>query len=1109
MDDSHSPRAPNQSRTKQVLENVSSFLGMAAIPFKLMRPSSGPAGRDEKIGMDLAERYREHGVLSDLEAAIKHQQAALDATPVWHPYLLDRLSNLAASYSDRYQRLGDLTDIETSLKYQQAAIDTLHPGHHDMPILLSNMSLSFLNRYRRIGNLEDLESAMKHAHTAVDKTPKANIFLPGRKQGLAMTYIDRYERQGNLEDLETATRYIKEALETTPSEHPDLPSHYLGLGMTYTHRYRRLGNTDDLQAAIKYKQTAVDTTPAGHYDLTARQSSLAVAFTDLYQRRRNPEDLQSALKYKLLAVKGTPLGHPDLPARQENLAMSHMDHYSLLGNMEDLEGAIKFHKLSVDGTPPNHPSLPNRHQSLARAHRARYERLRDVDDLKYALKWNLAAVKNAPEGHPEFPGYLRDLSASYMDTYDRLGNMKYLTDALNCDKAAVDATPTDHPEYPSRLHNLSLSYKAAYEHTDDLSDLETALRHELTVVDCTPIGHPSMPGRQHTLANTYRERYKKLKDFSNLEAALKYNNAAVNGTPENHPELPFYHRSLSMSYELLYGVNKNPEDLENALHSANLSSQSITAPSLALWNSAIYWAGLAWRHDNPESVMAYTAAFDILPNLIWIGSSLGTRLDIIIRQGISAAMSSAVSTALHFSQPEKAVEFLEQGISIIHRQMLQLKDPAQQLWEKFPLEAQKLQQISFQLSQSMDETTLSKSTPVEGEATVNYNLLAAERSQLIQKIRKLEGFEDFLMGVPYPKLQDAAREGPVIMINCASTRIDAIIILSPTLPVKSIKLLVSLDDTRAQLGRLQSALKGTNIHTRNENTDRVGRPTNLARPQDIFQNVVTWLWNNVGHPVFKVLYENNITGGRIWWCPSGPFTYLPIHAAAPINSNYVQSYTYTLDALIQSRARRSSNKPGIVTGVAVTEIPYQPTWQKLSSVQKELETVSQALGSHQFSTIINSEASINNAMKAMEKSSLLHLACHGQQDPLDPLKSGLMLYDGRLELRSILSTNLPSAQFVFLSACETAMGDAKLMNEAMHLAGGFIAAGFQGAIGTLWSMSDADGPKVAGAVYRKMFGDDSVPDVTLAAEGLHLAVQNLRKQGAPFHQWIPFIHVGI
>jgi CHAT domain-containing protein len=118
----------------------------------------------------------------------------------------------------------------------------------------------------------------------------------------------------------------------------------------------------------------------------------------------------------------------------------------------------------------------------------------------------------------------------------------------------------------------------------------------------------------------------------------------------------------------------------------------------------------------------------------------------------------------------------------------------------------------------------------------------------------------------------------------------------------------------------------------------------------------------------------------------------------------------------------------------------------------------------------DSAATIKNVLKGLQSSAWLHLACHGYQDSDDPLKSGLMLYDGKLELGKILDIDLPKAKFVYLSACETAMGDDKLSNEAMHLAGGFIAAGFQGAIGTLWSMSDQDGPKVAEMVYQTILG---------------------------------------
>ncbi|KAJ7191939.1 hypothetical protein GGX14DRAFT_480722 [Mycena pura] len=54
----------------------------------------------------------------------------------------------------------------------------------------------------------------------------------------------------------------------------------------------------------------------------------------------------------------------------------------------------------------------------------------------------------------------------------------------------------------------------------------------------------------------------------------------------------------------------------------------------------------------------------------------------------------------------------------------------------------------------------------------------------------------------------------------------------------------------------------------------------------------------------------------------------------------------------------------------------------------------------------------------------------------------------------------------------------ELVNESFHLGGGFIAAGFRGAIGTLWSMQDQDGPLVAKA-----------PQATDTAEASHLAVK--------------------
>ncbi|KAJ6562304.1 CHAT domain-containing protein, partial [Mycena capillaripes] len=128
----------------------------------------------------------------------------------------------------------------------------------------------------------------------------------------------------------------------------------------------------------------------------------------------------------------------------------------------------------------------------------------------------------------------------------------------------------------------------------------------------------------------------------------------------------------------------------------------------------------------------------------------------------------------------------------------------------------------------------------------------------------------------------------------------------------------------------------------------------------------------------------------------------------------------------------------------------------------------------------------------LQDASWVHLACHGHQDLVDPAKSYLQLYEGNLELETILRMPLSNAQFVFLAACQTAKGDAALANESFHLGGGFIAAGFRSAIGTMWSMNDEDGPTVAEIVYSHLFREGQQPQASDTAEALHLAVKELK-----------------
>jgi CHAT domain-containing protein len=242
---------------------------------------------------------------------------------------------------------------------------------------------------------------------------------------------------------------------------------------------------------------------------------------------------------------------------------------------------------------------------------------------------------------------------------------------------------------------------------------------------------------------------------------------------------------------------------------------------------------------------------------------------------------------------------------------------------------------------------------------------------------------------------------------------------------------------------------------------------------------------------------------------------MPIHAAGIYTQQgslnlvdcAVSSYTPTLRALIKTR--RDSDVQNIIKllVVAVSHpnilgeyvCPLQNTGEEVELVQEIIPTVK---------TLIDDEATVNAVLSAFKECSWVHLACHGVQSRDDPLQSALLLRDGRLHLGDIFKLNLPNADFAFLSACQTAVGDMRLQDEAMHLAAGFLFAGFRSAVATMWSMRDADGPLVSEAVYKQLFMNGT-PDRSRTAFALHSAIQVMRKNNIPMFRWVPFIHLGI
>jgi CHAT domain-containing protein len=182
--------------------------------------------------------------------------------------------------------------------------------------------------------------------------------------------------------------------------------------------------------------------------------------------------------------------------------------------------------------------------------------------------------------------------------------------------------------------------------------------------------------------------------------------------------------------------------------------------------------------------------------------------------------------------------------------------------------------------------------------------------------------------------------------------------------------------------------------------------------------------------------------------------------------------------------------------------------KELLAVDSELELVHKLVPATANRTTISGDAATRaGALEALQENTWVHLACHGKQDRMQPYDSHFVMKDKHLTLLDIMERDIPHAEFAFLSACHTAVGDEETPDEVIHLAAGLQFSGFKSVIGTLWEVDDAVAKHVVEAFYEYMFRD-GVMDCTKAAWALNCATHSVKTK-VPLEQRMVFIHIGV
>ncbi|KIJ33286.1 hypothetical protein M422DRAFT_183448 [Sphaerobolus stellatus SS14] len=929
-------------------------------------------------------------------------------------------------------------------------------------------------------------------------------------------------RTRDLNHLETAIASSRRVIDLIAQGDPNKALPLLSLGLAYSLRFERLGESIDLENSISVHKQALKLLQEHHPLRGAALNNLGIAFQHHFKCTGKIEDLDQSISMKQEAANCTRNDDPEKPERLNNLGISLLRRFEALGIVTEIDKAIDVQQQTVALIPSHHPNRSLLLDNLGISFQTRFTVTGELSDIEYAIAVQQDAITYSTVDNIHKATHYSNLGNSFLRHFEHLHKLADLDAAIKAHQSSVDLTPDDHRTKPGFLYSLGMCYSILFEKSKNPRYIDQAMNAQTKAIKLLPEGHTDEATFLSGLAASKFRRYNQLKNISDLDDGISMQKQAALLLPEGHAHRSIFYHNLGNFYATHFLALLLPQDIINAISSYKTAVMDESSSPSVRFQAASTWASFCGY--SPSALDAYKAVLELIPQRAWLGQKINRRLEEL--KEIGAVVNDAAAVAFSFGKLDQALEWLEEGRNIVWQQILQLRTPFEQLHINHPQLANKFQLISRSLevsgasasSQSSDPTF----RPSLEEQARSHRALATEYKRLLKEIRKQSGFTNFLMPKPSSELIQVSKHGLLVMINVHDSRCDAMVIHSYDASQPIIH--VPLQDFSQ--GKAENLYKRMNRVLRMHNvrdSRKIYQVQNDPSETEGIQSILADIWFWVVHPIIariEPLVTDNMQDHmlHLTWCATGALAFLPLHAAGiygtdddvNISDFVVSSYISTLSSLLPSLTEkghlRTPNK------ILIVSQPNTPHHQPLPGTVREAKVIQKHFSMTNVKHLDNEHGSVTAVLAGMSQYNWVHLACHGIQNATNPLKSALALHDGRLELETLMQKSLDNAELAFLSACQTATGDEKLPDEAVHLAAGMQAAGFPSVIATMWSINDDDAPAVANAFYSYLFEKGREKDGQLSsAYALHESVRKLREAVGEknFIRWIPFIHVGI
>ncbi|EPQ59807.1 hypothetical protein GLOTRDRAFT_126104 [Gloeophyllum trabeum ATCC 11539] len=758
-------------------------------------------------------------------------------------YLQKELGCLLLCHFERSPNMGTLRGAFFSLQRAMELICRPH-DYHGLAACTSHLVRALLTRYNHEHKPEDLDDAIKHQDTVLEVLPGIAIAEPNWA----------VEEFGNL---------VTNALASSST--------------LLAQRFTITGQREDIDAALGHAERAVSLAKQAGINGAKAANCFTGCLLTRFRAYGYVEDINNA--EKLVA------DHKEIEyaASIGELLLTVFERF---GDRQYIDFAIRC--------------LGNALNHCVEQRKAAYKRQLGGYDIPTRIFGELLRAHLSAFTTP-FGGYEAGAMSLASDEEDRITSqlgralaMRYesaelrnendIKEAIRLQRVVLGRTFKDSQFYIERLWSLGVSYRIGYERSHRKGDIERAISvlHEALILASEQGNIPHHVQLWTSLAESLLQRYAHrddLHDNQDFEQAVDYLRKAATC-------------DFGFTFDRLKAAVIWASSLHNTTHRLR-SRAPISVDSE--------------REVLELALEGYSHAIKLLARAAFIGVSVPSRLAqlLSVPKGLASDAAACAFRLHELSDSRSRARFLEKGIELLDSGRTILWSQAAQV----RLELERLKRRDTCLSQEFEELARRlgffnmQDVSIEAMEYVS-RTLDQKWEELVDRVRRLQGFEDFLSPIRFCKLQQAAERGVIVVVNVSHHRCDALVLFQNgglhLVTLEQMTRDAVEDDAKDFLGLLKEG-------------GQRGR----------LRQILGRLWDTLCSPVLGRLKQLRVISEEqepphIRWCLTGKLSFLPIHAAVPRGKEakgmldvVISSYIPSLSIFSRAETWHNFAEPGI------------------------------------------------------------------------------------------------------------------------------------------------------------------------------------------------------